>query len=798
MVSTRSTAPILAWSPSINGTLAPESSDEDDDGIPNRPALSTSKHNGVVTLRPRDHVSSVKRPRNAEVTSSSRVKRQKTSDAPGSITGSLLPTAPRTAGVKEASNESSSPDGENEVSDELLKCVSSMLKPRNIHEQQRILEESPSEQLLREERLRAMAHENSGHRIQVGVEEHSEQHVETNKSHSGDVLGFQGDTSTLSTEPIVTSESLNVEINSRALTNNRAHPSPALQRQLDDTQGPYGILGRPRTIRPKDTGSISSKFIVLLKGSFKESKATETTPSQPTPVMDSENRDQDVTDSAQRIAPAEIDVEVQSEEELEYNPPIALSAGGDVDVRDGPEDEAVSAREGHTDGESPEEKDDRARYHHDNASPAIENLDAEAWCDTDIELSSKEIFSRDVELFRNRRVPEGEILSEVFRGPPQADRIAIHIDPYFFKQALRLMRFKGWTGLGSTWQSKLLDEVAPRTQAGRHVMLLLARLNRLYLLTPRAPELINQNTFLAEYSDMITYHFSKINAAVFHILDGQLARPEPNQSAASQVKEKPIDIAEELVALIIPMILRVVASAWTLGGPRKDNTLFTRSTAEFLGRGIGWVRRLYHWARDQLSKGEPEALSKKKVWEAKQQKRGDLCPLLQRLTEQIRDVPTMLQAKQHEEMEKHKWQQKQKAIEMQRKQEEDEWQRHIKEQNRRAFLSIKGTKVNPPRSPRRLAENLAFHRPIQQQWSREEKEFLFKELRRSYPQLPDLAGYVCQELNRNLEDIKGMVKILLRAMLKEVYEGIGEETSAPEREAEIRNLFRSSGYNYHR
>ncbi|KAK7750742.1 hypothetical protein SLS62_007293 [Diatrype stigma] len=822
MVYTRTTAPQsraprstvpTREEPPIDDESETESSDEDDEGIPNQISLSARYNNGVVSLRPS------KRPREDEPLPSGRSKRQR-AGATGHVLGlrrgrlrlasyTSQPVA-RAVDRKEGSNKSTSPDAENDVSDDLVNCVSSILTSWNKPAQQKTPEESPRHQLPEEKTqlsLSKSGKDGTGYALQLQDGDHFEPPVHAKSDEHRDGLANTG---TSNSEE----DGSGVQDNAAAL-NDESHaleedlgivPDDDASRDAEESLPP--VPHKPPRVQqdPYDIPSSPLPYVSLIKPSGLPPKGFRSRMTQPTESGLGANPSSppvQVPRLYRGNIPSRMHAVVHENRNTQGRDKQSEAGKGscvEADVGMGdpgmPFDAGVSALIGesldwHKDDGNHTISDGDYEYHsvndchdddyHDNVgSPIIHGIDFDDGNGSDVDLSAEESFSRDVYEFKNRHIPKGEVLTEGFDCPRKDDLNTVHVHRGKLKKALNLMRFKPWSKLRPGQSSS--GAAMAVTQPGRHIMPLLAKLERLCLAAPRVPLLEEQNMFLAEYSDMVTYYFSKIDTIVSHIRTERL-----NQSNANQDEKKRSDMAEEVVSLIIPKIFQVLDSAWKLGGAREDKPLFTISTSEFLRRGVGWITRLYHRATGELEKHEPKFRYMKK-WP---EKIADLRPLLNELSDQTSDIPGLFLAKKYEKLEAQRKRKLQKETEMMRERDKRAEQQRVEEQNRRAFLSIerKSVSLRSPKSSESRAMSTVHQAPP---WSREEEIFLFKQLKQAYPQLPDLVGHVQQELDRDLDDIKGKSRVLLRAMLEEACGDVGVAMSAADMEAEIENMFSSS------
>ncbi|RYP92845.1 hypothetical protein DL770_001016 [Monosporascus sp. CRB-9-2] len=839
MVYTRSNTRIRRESAIEDFKPESESSDEEDEGIPNRRTVPPSKRSGVVTLRPQAHVRPAKRTRDEVAIRSSTSKRRRLDDqAPPSrdhgfslTPASTLQTAPQAIHRKQPSYENSSSAAENEVSDEVISSIKSILKPRNTINQQPPREEPPSKPLVQDELVCAADHRDSRLEDEVEAEEGSDESAETDNSHiegEGLVGSVQSSAIAPDDEQDAASEDLSALPDQTASLVDETRLRSAPREYPDLQQDPYEIpmsppatmqLEKPRSASTKTRRSqkISSRNCdVGQVNSFRSPQASTSAPNDISLQIRGLHIQRDVQGQVVanpvQITPG-VDV-ADSEEESENIQRLALTkkdkrgcvketAEGDGEQEHSDHHEQSESSDGwRRERDDADADDGSSPFDDDRSSPFIDGVELEVGSQTDIDLSVEESFSRDVELFRNRHVPDEELF-EIFEGPQEDDLTTIHLHQDFLERALRLMGSKGWTGLSTNWQSRLSDVATAETTPGRSIIPLLRKLRRLYNAVPSAHYLRNQNIFLAKHSDVITYYFSKIQLVIDHIRTARLEKPSRNASAINWSEEKRNEVAEEIMSLIIPTVLQVLAVAWTLGDDGEGSTQFTASTSEFLMRGIGWVNRLYYPALRQLSKEEePWTTHAKKERSAKRQKREEFGPLLDQLVDQLQHAPDMLLEKElaervrEREREQNLRRQKQKQMQWERDKQERE--QRVREQNQKAYQSIFGKTAAPTlpslSPPARTTTTMPPPSQFVRQWSHEEKEFLFKRLRQSYPKLPDLSGYVRQELNRDLDDIKLMARDILRVMLKEASEEAGVDMSAAVREIEIGDIFRSSGY----
>ncbi|KAI1416537.1 hypothetical protein F5Y13DRAFT_118626 [Hypoxylon sp. FL1857] len=438
---------------------------------------------------------------------------------------------------------------------------------------------------------------------------------------------------------------------------------------------------------------------------------------------------------------------------------------------------------------------------------------------SDMDLSSEESFAQDVANFRVRH-PEGYKDGETFVGPPEDDDVTTHIDPSNLKMALRLMGQTAWAGLGSTMYRQSPDFDSADTEPVRALLQLMRKIDRLLVAAPKAPRITEQNKFLDEYSDILGYYFSKARL-VLRQLRGRL-REGLNRSRINDDMEERSKMSKEIVSLAIPMLFHVLASAWNLGGDDWRRTAFTISTVELLTRALGWIELLYRPLLGGLKQILVDEVDDEPAYEEmdrqiKRGKREELDGLLQKLRGAIEAAPDELEREERRHNRVHQGRrnnlERQKEILAQWKQEEEERMRSIEERQWRSLMSIRGvhrplseTSIPPSSARSSLARRVSSqvssraqsraqseeqpHAPLSPQnaddWSMEEKTFLFKKIQESYPDLLDLDD-VRWSLNRSLEETEAKAEELLGLMLEAVH----PEQAAAERNMHVQEVMQA-------
>ncbi|OTA59556.1 hypothetical protein K449DRAFT_384888 [Hypoxylon sp. EC38] len=449
-------------------------------------------------------------------------------------------------------------------------------------------------------------------------------------------------------------------------------------------------------------------------------------------------------------------------------------------------------------------EDDNAVEHVDGFVTDDENI-------SDIDLSNEESFTQDVANFRARH-PGGYKDGETFDGPPEHDDIIAHIDSSSLKLALRLMGNNAWAGLGSSWCRQSFQMESANTEPVRNLLQFLGKLDRLYAATPKAPEIVDQNKFLNEYSDVLGYYSSKIKLALQHLRER--LKEGSNRSRINDDTSEYGEMSKEVISLAIPMLFHVLASAWNLGGDNWRQTSFTISTVELLMRTLGWIEVLYRpllrgLKQKPVDEPDDEPAYRKRDRQMKSEKREELDELLQNLRGSIEVAPEELEKEEKRRKQVYQGHQqnleRQEEIKAQWKRDEEDRMRSIEEQQWRSLMSIRGIhrplseSSLPPSSVRsssarpvssRMSSRVQSQAPQSPQnaddWSLEEKTFLFKKIQESYPDLLDLDD-VRWSLNRTLAETEAKAEEILGLMLKAVH----PEQTATERNAHIQEVMQA-------
>lgn len=437
-------------------------------------------------------------------------------------------------------------------------------------------------------------------------------------------------------------------------------------------------------------------------------------------------------------------------------------------------------------------EDENELEHIDGLSSDDENL-------ADIDLSAEESFAQDVSNFRARH-PGGYEGPETFDGPPEDDDIVVRISFVDLKSALKLMSHRAWAGLGGRWYARPFNCEQSENGPVQALLQFLVKLERLLEEAPKAPRIAEQNVFLCEHNDLLGYYFSKIGLVIGHIRK----RRQEILSRSNDSTKKRDRMSKELVSHAIPMLFHVALSTWCLGGDDPHFPSFTATSIELLMRVFGWIELLYR----PLLRGLGQELPDPRRDESKHQKEERLVRTAKReeLDEYLKDLRQAIEYSidelQREErrrdqgrQDRHQNLERQKELQAQWKREEEEMMRSVEEKQWRSLMSLRGIHIplseSPiPSSARGSPMSQALTRPRPRprpqgidDWSMEEKRFLFREIQKSYPNLPDLAA-LCVDVDRTFKDVEAATEELLGLML----EAVCPDDDAADRAAHIQRM----------
>ncbi|KAI1482083.1 hypothetical protein F4774DRAFT_328290 [Daldinia eschscholtzii] len=418
-------------------------------------------------------------------------------------------------------------------------------------------------------------------------------------------------------------------------------------------------------------------------------------------------------------------------------------------------------------------------------------------------------FAQDVAKFRTR-YPGGYKGSEVIPSLREDDDITTSVGFSPLRRALRLMGHEAWSGKGRQWHERPFRFDYMQSGSVRILLKFLTKLERLLEAAPKGPRIREQNKFLKEHGDLLSYYFTKIMAIIRHIRKIKPRTEGLSRSRRNKEITEYDQIHKDVVSLAIPMLFHVLASTWWLGGGKYETRVsFTYSTIELLMKILGWIGLLYRpllraqrqqppEVEGEGDEEDNETKRRRSIRSIKQEKREELEEILNELKQRVEAGLNRLDREEHRRnVERHALQERvkrQKEDRAQRRLEEEGLMMGIRERQQRSLLSIRG--VHVPLSQSRLStstrgsstQELPRIQASQNgnDWSIEEKTFLFKKIQESYPNLSNLDD-VRWELNRTLEDTEAMAEELLEKMV----EAVLPEQSAVDRKAHVREIMQN-------
>ncbi|KAJ8125618.1 hypothetical protein O1611_g8019 [Lasiodiplodia mahajangana] len=428
-----------------------------------------------------------------------------------------------------------------------------------------------------------------------------------------------------------------------------------------------------------------------------------------------------------------------------------------------------------------------------NLSSPIDGLDTDLEIHSVLGQPSEESFEHDANVFNARKTRD--IGDEVFEGPVDDDVLATHLDHQPLRQLCKLLGDASWAGVRGNWQWRHFDYDNAETKSAEALLQALAKLERLYQASPKAPNLREQNQFLRDHADMLRYYFHKITTVIDHIRIRRLEIPKHGGASHDAGSRKRKRMIRDLVLYVMPMLAHVLASAWGLGGKTWLKTSFTSTTVELLKRALGWIMVLYPRLLGGLKQfpleEQPENQRQQQAWQKRNIRREGAGLIIDSLCQVITAAPDQL-AEAEERAKKELQQREQqlrreKQLEIEQKLEEEARQALVAERKKRSLLSIHGIHY-------RLGSSTTSSRPSPSlslrsaEWSAEEQRILFLRIQASFPVCPDLHN-LRWELNKTVAQMVAMTEEILGKMLAKVLVGYSPE----ERTAQLREIMRSSG-----
>ncbi|KAK8131554.1 hypothetical protein PG984_007992 [Apiospora sp. TS-2023a] len=298
-------------------------------------------------------------------------------------------------------------------------------------------------------------------------------------------------------------------------------------------------------------------------------------------------------------------------------------------------------------------------------------------------LSPQERFTQDVERFRSR---EGDFEDSLLFEPPEnPSPTTIYLSSGNVEKLRKIIRRKGWVGsmrardedgrplewktkLRDDWARRLKSRTEPVTAVGKVIFLYAEKLERLIWLAFTATSQETRNHVFRDHIDFLQYCFSMLDKCIAFIHDQRLSFLE-TQSPLSQNENKREEMVEEIAALHIPTIVRLLTKIWDSCSKTGRHSLFDSFAIQLLARVAGWIQQLYGpFIREVRGAGDSAPLNE--IREA-------LETPLKELREQLAQAPELLE--QEEIQEAQRQEQRQQQLEAKKEQElrrqEDDEQR---------------------------------------------------------------------------------------------------------------------------
>lgn len=236
------------------------------------------------------------------------------------------------------------------------------------------------------------------------------------------------------------------------------------------------------------------------------------------------------------------------------------------------------------------------------------NFEVESNIDLDYSnLSLQDRLTRDVKRFRSR---EGDFEDSLLFEPPESpSSTTIDLSPRNVEDLRRIMKRKGWVGVGRAkdvegrpldwetklhhdWERKLQDESEPVTAVGKVLFHYTEKLGCLILLAFTAPSQETRNRIFKNHIDFLQYCFSMLDDCIAFIHDQRLSFLKI-QSPLSQNKEKRVEMINEIAALHIPTVVRLLTKIWDPCSKNDRCSSFDSFAIQLLARVAGWIEHLY-------------------------------------------------------------------------------------------------------------------------------------------------------------------------------------------------------------
>ncbi|KAK8052881.1 hypothetical protein PG996_012182 [Apiospora saccharicola] len=403
-------------------------------------------------------------------------------------------------------------------------------------------------------------------------------------------------------------------------------------------------------------------------------------------------------------------------------------------------------------------------------------VDFEVGSDLDFDcgdLSLKERLTQDVERFRSREGDFEDFL--LFEPPENPSPTTIYLPSRNVEELRKIIKRKGWVGsvrardaddrplnweakLRDNWDLRRQDDSEPVTAVGKVIFLYAEKLERLIWLAFTATSQETRNQVFRNHIDFLQYCFSMLDNCIAFIHDQRLSFSK-TQNPLSQNNEKRRKMVEEIAALHIPTMVRLLTKIWDSCSKTGRHSLFDSFAIQLLARVAGWIEQLYGpFIREVREAGDSAPWNKiREAFEAP----------LRELREQLAQSPELLEQEEIQEAQRQEQRQQQleaKKEQELRKQEDDEQRLEARRRhNQEVARSLREGEERKRAARRRQNHDMRLHREppprkrggsqqVQSppaaigvegdEWLDEEKHVLCAKLITSFafknPRLPDL------------------------------------------------------------
>ncbi|KAI0394230.1 hypothetical protein F5Y17DRAFT_428784 [Xylariaceae sp. FL0594] len=396
--------------------------------------------------------------------------------------------------------------------------------------------------------------------------------------------------------------------------------------------------------------------------------------------------------------------------------------------------------------------------------------DSEGSTDKAEDTTAKARFDRDVDRYIGR-LSFHPPCQDLFTAPRADAFTAARITHEPLSQLCKILSAARGTGKGDG-HSQRGESGEVESRPARAFLRVLSKLDRFFQAAPKFPDLQGQNAFLGRHANMLNTYFYKIEVILKHIRTQRLEIPEHNGSVANSDPGKGEKIARDLVLYVIPMMSRVLASAWALGGEPQDHGLFTRAVVELMKRVIDWMIVLRDPVLEELrrrSLDETTTKCKDQTWQVWNDEKEEIGRLLDWLLKDIAAALDRLgKGEDHAKQYLHRGQPQTQSKDQLRMSQKAAGAKETglastAERRKDSSMPARGVQYDPDSSASSSRPS-PFLTPVSTHWSLEEKTYLFKKIQEAFPRPPDIDR-LRSELNKSRAETAIVAEDILEKML---------------------------------